>query len=108
MESIFRLREDSPLPVWAILPKETARSEVDVTMTLYTANSSRWKVHFVFKSKSGKVFMKKNGEAFWHPDSARQPTPGSVFPNWIVVEVDNTLEVYEQSESNDLLKIVKK
>ncbi|MGO9243562.1 MAG: hypothetical protein ACLP0A_11440 [Verrucomicrobiia bacterium] len=48
------------------------------------------------------------GCGYWHPDSEREKAPAGTFPNWVVIEVKGTKEVYEQSEPNDFLKIVKK
>jgi hypothetical protein len=48
------------------------------------------------------------GYGYWHPDSEREKTPAGTYPNWVVIEVNGMKDTYEQSEANDLLKIVKK
>jgi hypothetical protein len=48
------------------------------------------------------------GYGYWHPDSEREKAPAGIYPKWVIIEVKGTKEVYEQSEPNDFLKIVKK
>jgi hypothetical protein len=108
----FRLRDDSPLPSWAVLPAGMTRDQANVRITIYEATTSpQWKVRFEIRNKRRwffKTIQKDYGYGYWHPDSLRRSPPGGTFPNWIVIEVKGTKEVYESSEANDLLKIVKK
>lgn len=48
------------------------------------------------------------GQGYWHPDSEREKAPASTYPNWVIIEVNGIKDVYEQSEHNDLLRVVKK
>lgn len=110
ISAIFRLREDSPLPSWVVLPPGTTRDEVSVTITTYEATTTpKWKEKCEVRDKrSGRIIQQAFGYGYWHPDSEREKAPAGTYPNWVIVEVNGTKEVYEQSESNDLLKIVKK
>jgi len=49
------------------------------------------------------------GRGYWHPESLRQNSPGGNFPNWVIIDVKGTEEIYEQSDGNhqDLVRIVK-
>lgn len=105
----FRLRGDSPLPRWVALPQGMTRDQVSVTIIEYEPMfTSKSKEIFIVKDNRGKVIQKEVGYGYWHPDSARKKIPAATFPNWTIIEVNGTKEVYEQSEKNDLLKIVKK
>ena len=108
----FRLRDDSPLPSWVVLPTGTTRDQVGVKITIYEATTTlQWKVRFEIQDKRRWVFktiQEDLGYGYWHPDSLRKNPPGGTYPNWIVIEAKGTKEVYESSEANDLLKIVKK
>jgi hypothetical protein len=106
----FHLRNDSPLPTWFVLPKEVSREQVSVAITVYEATTSpQWKERFVIRDrKNGRVLQEAMGYANWHPDSEREKAPAGTYPNWVIAEVNGTQDVYEQSESNDLLRIVKK
>jgi hypothetical protein len=108
----FRLRDDSPLPSWVVLPTGTTRDQVSVKITIYEATTTlQWKVRFEIQDKRRWVFktiQEDFGYGYWHPDSLRKSPPGGTYPNWIVIEAKGTKEVYESSEANDLLKIVKK
>ena len=110
ISAIFRLRDDSPLPAWVALPPDTTRDAVSVTITTYEATTTpQWKVRFVVRNKtSGRIIQEVIGSGYWHPDSEREKAPAGTYPNWVIIEVNGTKEVYEQSETNDLLKIVKK
>jgi hypothetical protein len=106
----FRLREDSLLPSWLTLPAGTTRDAVSVTITSYERTGPpTWLVKFEVRDKrSGRIIQKVMGTGYWHPDSEREKAPAGTFPNWIVIEINGMKDVYEQSEFNDLLKIVKK
>ncbi|HWW00251.1 MAG TPA: hypothetical protein VNZ64_11190 [Candidatus Acidoferrum sp.] len=110
VSGIFRLRADSPLPSWVALPSGTTRDSVSVTITTYEATTSpQWKERFVVRDKStGRIIQEAMGVGYWHPDSDRHKAPAATYPNWVIIEVDGTKEVYEQSEGNDLLRIVKR
>jgi hypothetical protein len=106
----FHLRNDSSLPTWFVLPKGVSREQVSVAITVYEATTTpQWKERFVIRDrKSGRVLQEAMGYGYWHPDSEREKAPAGTYPNWVIVEVNGTKEVYEQSESHDLLRIVKK
>jgi hypothetical protein len=115
MEASFRLRDDSPLPSWFILPSGMSRDQVSVTITEYAEYEAtitpEWKMRFVIQDNRHWFFntiQEQMGIGYWHPDSLRQNPPGGTYPHWIIIEVNGTKEVYEQSEANDLLTIVKK
>jgi hypothetical protein len=66
-------------------------------------------VRFVVRDKrNGRIIQKAIGYGYWYPDSEREKAPAGTHPNWSIIEVNGTKEIYEQSEANDLLKIVKK
>jgi hypothetical protein len=110
--AIFRLRDGSPLPSWVITPEGARRDQVSITITRYEAtDTSKWKVRFVVREKRrwfSQKIQEEIGYGYWHPDSAREKTPAGNYPNWIIIEIKGTKEVYEQSEPNDLLRIVTK
>ncbi|HZM06313.1 MAG TPA: hypothetical protein VFC44_25210 [Candidatus Saccharimonadales bacterium] len=112
VSGIFTLREDSPLPSWFVLPKELRRDQVAVTITEYESTTSNvWKVRVTVRRKHHWIFgviQEHWGTVDWHPDSSRERTPAAEYPNWVVIKIGGTKEVYEQSEANNLLKIVKK
>jgi len=88
------------------------RSQVNIAITVYEATTTpKWKMRFVVRAKKGLIFntiQTETGYGYWHPDSLRNNPPGGNFPNWIIVEVKRTKEVYQQTGLNDLLKIVNK
>jgi len=108
----FRLREDSPLPAWVVLPKGMSRDQVGVNITIYEGTTTpSWKVRFVVLDKHRWIFRKiqeEMGSGYWHPESLQKKPPGGTYPNWVTLEVKGIKEVYESSEQNDLLRIVKK
>jgi hypothetical protein len=106
----FRLREDSPLPGWVVLPLGTTRAEVSVAITSYEATTrGTWKEKIAVRDKrNGRIIQEDMGSGYWHPDSERDKAPAGTYPNWVIIEVNGTNDIYEQSEANDLLKIVKK
>jgi len=112
MVATFRLRDDSPLPSWFLLPAGISRDHVSVLITDYEATTTpQWKVRFVIYDNRHWFFntiQEQMGIGYWHPDSEREKAPAAIYPHWIIIEVNGTKDVYEQSESNDLLKIVKK
>jgi hypothetical protein len=110
VSAVFRLRQDSPLPSWVVLPAGVTRDEVGVAITTYEATTTpQWKERFVVRNtKTGQIIQEAMGIGYWHPDSERDKAPAGTFPNWVIIEVNGTKEVYEQSEANDLLKIVAK
>jgi hypothetical protein len=108
----FRLRDDSPLPSWVAIPDGMSRDRLSVAITVYEATTTpQWKARFVVLDKRRWIFRKVQeeiGYGYWHPDSLREKHPGGTYPNWMIIEVKGTNEVYESSEANDLLRIVKK
>ena len=87
------------------------RDQVSVTLTDYEQATPGWKVRFEFRDKRKWFFSKIQeewGHGDWHPESLRKNPPGGTYPNWIIIDVNGTNEVYEHSERNDLRKIVKK
>jgi hypothetical protein len=83
---------------------------VSVTITVYESTTSpQWKEKYVVMDKrSGRVIREALGSGYWHPDSAREKAPAGTYPNWVVAEVNGMQDTYEQSERNDLVRIVKK
>lgn len=108
----FRLRDDSPLPSWLILPKGIDRDQVSVTIIIYepTSGANTGKARFIVKKKHQFVntIQEQIGSWRWHPDSLQQKAPANTYPNWIIIEVNGTNDVYEQSALNDLLRVVRK
>ena len=103
------LRDDSPLPSWFLLPNGVSRDEVGVTITEYESTTTpQWKVRFVVRNKkTGRIIQQAIGSGYWHPDSEQQKAPAGTYPNWVVIEVEGTKDVYEQAQPNDLLGIIK-
>jgi hypothetical protein len=107
--AIFRLRDDSPLPSWVVIPEGISRDQISVTIIRYEATiTPKCKVRFVVRDKHQQILQEEIGYEYWHPDSEREKIPAGTYPNWSIIEVKGTKEVYEQSEANDLLRIVKK
>ena len=107
--AVFRLSSDSPLPSWVSLPTGVGRDQLSITITRYEATTTpKWKVRFVVRGARQGVLQEEIGYGYWHPDSKREKIPAGTYPNWVIIEVKGTKEVYEQSEANDLLRIVKK
>src|ERR1035437_4992802 len=80
--AIFRLRDDSPLPCWVVLPPGTTRDEVRVTITRYEATTTpQWKVRFVVRNKrTWWMIQEAIGYGYWHPDSVEKVTE-NIYPN---------------------------
>ena len=110
ISGVFQLRTNSPLPAFV----SSITNGVNATLSKvriyhYEATTSpKWKVKFVLEDNNGRTLLEKTGTGNWHPDSLAQGTPAMRRPNWVIIEVDGTRDVYEQSESNNLLIIVKK
>jgi len=86
-----------------------SRNQITVTIIQYEATTSpRWRVRFVLKDLRGRTLKEEIGYGYWHPDSYRERAPAGTYPNWVIMEAGGAKEVYEQSEANDLLRIVKK
>jgi len=86
-----------------------SHDQVKVEIVQYeTTFTPKCKVRCVVSDKQGRIFQEQIGYMSWHPASLREKTPAGTYPNWTVVEVKGTKEVYEQSEANDLLGIVNK
>src|SRR5438128_771837 len=90
IEAIFRLRDDSPLPSWFVLPTGMSRGQVSVTITDYeAATTPQWKVRFVVRDKkNSRVLQDVMGSGHWHPDSEREKAPAAIYPNWSIIEVN--------------------
>jgi hypothetical protein len=109
IEAIFQLRADSPLPAWVVLPANIKRPDIAVSITDYEATTAAsWKVKISVKDKTtGRKIHEAMGIGYWHPDSAREKAPAAVYPHWFIIEVNGVSDIYEQSEHNNLLKIVR-
>src|SRR5664280_1211330 len=101
VRGIFRLREDSALPSWVALSPDAVRDGVNVTITAYEATTTpKWKVKFqVRDKKTGRIIQEVIGSGYWHPDSEREKAPAGTYPNWVIIEVNGTKDIYEQSEA---------
>ncbi len=112
--AIFRLREDSPLPCWVVLPKGVSRDQVSVHITRYDEYiGTKCLVRIEVKRWHLITLQTEMGAMSWHPDSKPKKTPAGTFsqetyPSWSIIEVNGTEEVYEKSERGNLLRIVKK
>lgn len=107
--AIFRLRDDSTLPQWFVLPSGMSRGQVNIEIVRYEATfTPKCKVRFVISDKQSHVLQEKLGYMWWHPDSEREDRPAGTLPSWSIIEVDGIKEVYEKSERNELLRIVEK
>src|SRR6266404_4524525 len=84
----FRLRDDSPLPSWFVLPEGMRRNQVSITIIRYEATSTpQWKARFVIQDKTNRRVLKEViGYGYWHPDSERAESPAGTYPNWVVIE----------------------
>ena len=114
ISGIFRLRDDSPLPLWFAPPKGVCRDQLKIVIVMYDStrdNPFGGRARIIVKKKHWLVFttvQEEVGSWRWHPDSEREKAPAATYPNWTIVEVDGTKQVYEQADLNDLLKIVDK
>jgi hypothetical protein len=104
----FVLDEKSKLPVWFDKNHELSRSNYNVEIIIYEEWSNRpGKIKFIIKELNNKVIDKATGLSEWHPITSKRIENGNAFPpNWSIVRVRGTEEIYEQSELNNILKIV--
>jgi hypothetical protein len=105
----FRLRKESPLPSWLTLPEDVDPKTVRIKINRYEATAGKkWKVRVIVHTDAGRTLADKIGYSYWHSQSEKEARPAGTFPNWTIFEIEGTKDVYEQSEFNDLLKIVDK
>jgi len=86
-----------------------SRDQVEVELVRYEPMfTPKCKVRFVVSDKQGRILQEQVGRMDWHPASLREKIPAGTYPNWTIVEVNGMEGVYEQSEPNELLRIVNK
>ncbi len=104
----FQLDKESPLPIWFKNDAAISRENISVKITSYEAyNYMPGKIKFKIYDSDGKKLADATGTWEWHPKSLKKIKEGSAgVPNWTIVKVKGTSEVYEQRERNDILKIV--
>jgi len=101
----FKLDPQSRVPAWFKNKKKIPREKLDFKIIIYeTTTSSRGKVKIIVSS-NGIIISEVEGLCWYHPKSFKKAVPAEP-PSWTIIEINETREVYEQSERNDILKIV--
>lgn len=101
----FVLDRSSRLPIWFKLPQTVPRDDIAVQITVYEPTTSDQGKVSVSVMYSNQVLDRAVGVWRWHPESVRSGRPANP-PNWIMCEIRGTVEIYEQAERNDVLRIV--
>ena len=104
----FVLDDESNLPIWFDKKHKLPRNNYTVEIIIYEEWSNRpGKIRIIIKDKDNRRIDKATGLSEWHPISLKRIENGNAFPpNWSIVRVRGTEEIYEQSELNNILKIV--
>lgn len=102
----FRLAKDSRAPIWVKNASKEPNGNLDIKIWIYESGKTR--IIVSLPGIFGKKIQEGLGSYRWHSDSLKEANPGLVRPNWIVIKVNGTEEVYENRESNDKLWIVDK
>ena len=104
----FILDKDSPLPIWFENTNQIPREKTRVKITIYEAyHGVPGKIKIKIYGPNDKKLAKSTGTWQWHPISLKKIKEGNAEePIWTIVKVKGTSEIYEQSEQNNILKIV--
>jgi len=111
LESNFRLADNSRLPKWFTVPQGYSRSDLKITIDLYTSLlpfCNNAVITIYGPRPENKVIMKKAGKDRWHPLSDRDSYnkyPNTKVPNYSIITVDGIYEVFEQRREDDILYI---
>lgn len=111
LESNFRLADNSRLPKWFTVPQGYSRSDLKITIDLYTSLlpfCNNAVITIYGPRPENKVIMKKAGKDRWHPLSDRDSYnkyPNTKVPNYSIITVDGIDEVFEQRREDDILYI---
>jgi len=69
--------------------------------------ASSGKVEIKIMDSSRNILKKTSGKWFWHPESAKRIDAGNREPPlWVIVEINDTQEIYEQKTTGNTLMIV--
>lgn len=106
----FELATNSPLPKWFTKPDNIQREKIIVRINTYEAYSSEEGiVTITIQSSNGSMLKKAKGSWVWHKSSVKKHSAGDrTPPNRIVLKINGTEEIYEQSVDNNILKIITK
>lgn len=109
VSSHFFLDDTSDLPEWFINKSSQPRSEFVIEIFEYEAYYYKpGKIKIVIKDLDGNTIVKAKGTWRWHPISLERIKDGNANPpSWIIVEINDTIEIYAQSKPGNILKIVK-
>ena len=106
VEAEFRLSKDSRLPSWFQNSQRFTSNDVKVQIRIY--DSCHLRIIISSANLFGRTLAEQIGTYQWHPDSVVPSGQLHALPNWIIVTINGTQEVYEKRFSNDLLWIVDK
>jgi len=111
MEANFRLASDSRLPKWFTVPKGYSKSDLKVTIDLYSSPlpfCNNVVISLYGPSPANELIMKKAGKMRRHPlsdENRYNKYPRNTFPNYSIITVDEVNEVFEQRAMNAILYI---
>ena len=103
----FRLDPDSPLPTWFKTPPSVSRNQLLVSIDIYeTVFTDTGDVKVTVSTSDGKILQRAKGKWKWHPKSFKPGSKVPEYPNWAIITMNNTREIYEQKQSGDIFSIV--
>ena len=103
----FILASESPLPVWVKMPQNMSRTQIVATIDSYErVFTETGSVIIKVATTDGKVLQRAKGKWKWHPKSFKPGSKSPEYPNWVVITINNTREIYEQKQPGDVLWIV--
>jgi hypothetical protein len=101
--SQFVLAEDSKLPVWFKNESNIPREKIEVQIAMAGLFPDKIKIAILSEDK---VIERAKGTWRWHPASLKKHKHTTGPPNWIIININGTEEVYEQRERNNIQRIV--
>ena len=105
--SNFKLAADSPMPVWAQMPENLSRTQMVATIDIYeTVFTEMGDVIVKVSTTDGKVLLRAKGKWKWHPKSFKPGSKSPEYPNWVIISINNTREIYEHKQHGNVLWIV--
>jgi hypothetical protein len=99
--SQFVLAEDSKLPVWFTNKSNIPRENLEVQIAMAGLFPNRIKISIF---SDGHVIEKATGTWRWHPKSLKNNP--LALPEWIIININGTEEIYEHREEDDVQRIV--
>lgn len=107
VEAEFQLSTESRLPKWIKVPSDYTREDLTVSLIFYTFK--KVKITVSGPAPEHKVLMVKIGTNRWHPITERkfkEQRSGAVYPNYSIITVDGTEEIFEQKGLEPMLYLV--